>query len=74
MYYSMKEVPLVMNAAQVAKVLGISRSLSYQIFRRGDFPAVCLGRRKVVSREAFIRWFEAQQNVGGENNGENAAS
>ena len=58
------DLPVILNASHVAQILGISKTLAYQLFRRGDFPTVQLGRRKLVSRDAFITWFNRQQNGG----------
>lgn len=36
---------------ETAEILGIGRSLAYDAARRGEIPAVKLGRRMVVPRE-----------------------
>jgi excisionase family DNA binding protein len=43
---------------EVAKLLGISRSSAYLCIRRGEIPALTLGRRVVVSRAALERLLE----------------
>jgi len=58
-YKNYDELPLFLNAAMVAKVLGIAPSSSYE----KDFPALRIGNRIVVPKEAFIRWVE--QHTGG---------
>ena len=57
------ELPLFLNAATVAKVLGIAPSSSYELMHEKDFPALRIGNRIVVPKEAFIRWVE--QHTGG---------
>ena len=57
------ELPLFLNAATVAKVLGIAPSSSYELIHEKDFPALRIGNRIVVPKEAFIRWVE--QHTGG---------
>ena len=57
-YKSYDELPLFLNAATVAKVLGIAPSSSYELMHEKDFPALRIGSRIVVSKEAFIRWVE----------------
>ena len=52
------ELPLFLNAATVAKALGIAPSSSYELMREKDFPALRIGNRIVVPKEAFIRWVE----------------
>ncbi len=60
MYNSLEELPLIMNAKNVAEFLGISPSLSYKLFNRRDFPSVCIGRRKIVSRDKLVEWLDQQ--------------
>ena len=57
-YKSYDELPLFLNAATVAKVLGIAPSSSYELMHEKDFPALRIGNRIVVPKEAFIRWVE----------------
>ena len=39
-YKSYEELPLFLNAATVAKVLGIAPSSSYELMHEKDFPAL----------------------------------
>ena len=57
-YNNYDELPLFLNAATVAKVLGIAPSSSYELMHEKDFPALRIGNRIVVPKEAFIRWVE----------------
>ena len=59
-YYSLEELPLMMNMTDVAAVLGISRAGAYKLAHSADFPAFQIGRRIVVSREEFIDWLNRQ--------------
>ncbi len=49
-------LPLTLSAEDISKVLGISKSACYNIFRREDFPAIIIGKRKLVSRDKFLEW------------------
>ena len=62
-YKSYDELPLFLNAATVAKVLGIAPSSSYELLHEDGFPSLRIGNRIVVPKEAFIRWVE--QHTGG---------
>ena len=62
-YKSYDELPLFLNAATVAKVLGIAPSSSYELMHKKDFPTLRIGNRIVVPKEAFIQWVE--QHTGG---------
>ena len=44
-YKSYDELPLFLNAATVAKVLGIAPSSSYELMHEKDFPALRIGNR-----------------------------
>lgn len=64
-YKSYDELPLFLNAAMVAKVLGIAPSSSYELFHEADFPVLKIGNRMVVPKENFAQWVE-QHTKGGE--------
>ena len=53
-YKSYDELPLFLNAAMVAKVLGVSPSSSYELMHESDFPVLKVGSRMVVPKEKFI--------------------
>ena len=59
-YYSLEELPLMMNMADVAAVLGISRAGAYKLAHGSRFPAFQIGKRIVVSREKFLDWLNRQ--------------
>ena len=40
--------PLTITVERAGQLLGISRGLAYELVRRGDIPAIRLGRRLVV--------------------------
>jgi excisionase family DNA binding protein len=44
---------LTYTVPEAARKLGISRNLAFDLVRRGELPAVRLGRRLVVSRKAL---------------------
>ena len=57
-YKSYDELPLFLNAATVAKVLGVSPSSGYELMHDSDFPVLKVGGRMVVPKEKFIEWVE----------------
>lgn len=63
MYKNYDELPLFLNAKTVAKVLGVSPSSGYELMHGKDFPALCIGSRIVVPKDAFIKWVE--EHMGG---------
>ncbi len=44
-YKSYDDLPLFLNAAMVAKVLGIAPSSSYELMHEADFPVLKIGCR-----------------------------
>ena len=59
-YHSLEELPMMMNIADVATVLGISRAGAYKLAHDSRFPAFQIGKRIVVSREKFLDWLDQQ--------------
>ena len=55
-YKSYDELPLFLNAATVAKVLGVSPSSGYELMHEPDFPILKVGSRMVVPKEKFVVW------------------
>jgi excisionase family DNA binding protein len=45
--------PLTITVERAGQLLGISRGLAYDLVRRGDIPAIRLGRRLVVPAHAI---------------------
>ena len=58
------ELPLFLNAAFVAKTLGIGRASAYELMHQEDFPALRIGSRIVVPRDKFREWVEQNTNGG----------
>jgi putative molybdopterin biosynthesis protein len=44
---------LTYTVPEVAELLGISRSSAYECVRRGEIPALSLGRRVVIAKTAI---------------------
>ena len=63
-YKSYDELPLFLNAATVAKVLGVSPSSGYELMHEPDFPVLKIGSRLVVPKEKFVEWV-SQHTQGG---------
>ena len=63
-YKSYNDLPLFLNAAIVAKVLGIAPSSSYELMHEAHFPVLKVGNRMVVPKEKFIEWVNQHTNGG----------
>ena len=47
---------MFLNAATVAKALGVSPSSGYELMHEPGFPVLKIGSRMVVPKEQFICW------------------
>ena len=65
-YKSYEELPLFLNAATVAKVLGVSPSSGYELMHEPDFPVLKVGSRMVVPKEKFVVWVSRYTQGGAE--------
>ncbi len=61
-------VPLARDSSRVtltveeaAALLGISRTLAYELIARGDVPCLRLGRRIVISRRVLERMVDGSE-------------
>ena len=53
---SFDQLPLTLNADQVAAILSISRANAYTLMHSEGFPTIQIGKRMVVHRDMFIDW------------------
>ena len=60
LYKSYDELPLFLNSATVAKVLGVAPSSAYELMHDPGFPILKVGSRLVVPKKKFITWVSAQ--------------
>ena len=54
------QLPMALNAKQVAAVLGISRAGAYNLMRSKGFPTLFIGKRMVVPKDRLMDWMNAQ--------------
>lgn len=59
-YKNADDLPLMLSVLEVADVLGISRAGAYDLVKSKGFPAINIGRRIVVPKEALLKWIQAQ--------------
>lgn len=48
----------MLNADQLAAMLGISRAGAYQLLHRADFPTLHIGKRLLVPLDKLEQWIE----------------
>ena len=54
------QLPMALNANQVAAVLGISRAGAYNLMRSEGFPTLFIGKRMVVPKDRLMDWMNKQ--------------
>ena len=59
-FTSYEDLPIILNANQVASVLGISRSNAYALMHTDGFPTLRIGKRLLVTKEKLRSWIEGQ--------------
>jgi len=53
---------LLLKPGEVAQILGIGRSLVYELIARREIPSVRLGRCIRIPAESLQRWLKDQEN------------
>ena len=54
------QLPMALNAKQVAAALGISRAGAYNLMRSEGFPTLFIGKRMVVPKDRLLDWMNTQ--------------
>ena len=60
-YCNYEQIPLFLDANDIVKVLGLSRSNVYEMMRIESFPALVIGGRKMVRKEKLFAWLENRE-------------
>jgi len=53
-----------LSVEQAAKLLGIGRNSAYQAAKRGEIPAVRVGRRLLIPHRRLLRFIDGEQQSG----------
>lgn len=59
-YKEFTDLPLMLNAEQLAKFLNISRANAYTLMHTKGFPTITIQKRMVVYRDALYDWIQAR--------------
>lgn len=62
--FTLSNLPPVLNAMQLASVLGISRAGAYNLLNSSDFPTLHVGGRKMVASSKLMEWIDRNTNGG----------
>ena len=55
-------LPDVLDVAQLAEALHLSRSGAYNLLNQPDFPTLRIGGRKMVMKQDLIEWLRRHTN------------
>ena len=60
-YKSFDQLPVTIQAEDIAAILGISRAGAYTLMRSKGFPTIYVGKRRMIAlRDKFIAWLDEQ--------------
>ena len=59
-YTNINEIPLVVTAACLKDILGVSRSMAYAVMRSKGCPTFRLGKRVLMHRDELFDWIKTQ--------------
>ena len=65
---SYDDLPLVLDVADIQRIMGISRVSAYELVHTPGFPAFRRGRLIKVSNIAFFEWLEKGSETGPKSN------
>ena len=60
---SLDELPITLNAMDVATTLGISRANAYILMNSKEFPTLHIGKRMIVSKDKLIKWIDMNSQI-----------
>ena len=56
-----EELPLTLNARDIAGYLNVSISCAYQVMNSRNFPVIKIGKRLLVTKEKFLEWLQSAE-------------
>lgn len=60
-YPSRYDYPEILTASHIAEIMHISKRSAYEIMELKGFPLIRIGKSKRVTRDAFFKWLEQQE-------------
>jgi predicted DNA-binding transcriptional regulator AlpA len=55
-------LPIVLQVSHISKIMGLSKSATYEMFKLSDFPAINgVNERKIVYRDSFFKWLSSKE-------------
>lgn len=59
---SYEQIPLYLNADELARTLGIPKSSAYSLLNSQGFPMCVIAGKKMVRKEKMLEWIAEQEN------------
>ena len=60
-YSNYEQIPMYLNAQEIVKILGLSRTTVYAFMQAEDFPAIIVGGRRLVQKDWFFTWLKKHE-------------
>ena len=60
-YQSYEEIPLFLDAKGIVRILGVSTTTAYTMLKDPAFPAVKIGRKRLVRKEKLFEWLQERE-------------
>ena len=61
-YKHFDDLPLLLHADDICRILGISKPYAYVLIHSGDFKTITIGSRILVGKEIFMEWLSSCEN------------
>ncbi len=58
---SYDDIPLFLDANDIERLLGLSLTNIYYMFRAEDFPTIVIGKRRLVRKEKLLDWIATHE-------------
>ncbi|WP_342042833.1 helix-turn-helix domain-containing protein [Bacillus sp. OTU2372] len=52
-----KDYPLTLRVEDLQKILRLSKASTYDLTKQKGFPSIRVGRRILIPRDAFFKWY-----------------
>ena len=59
-YTSFDQLPVLINAEELAQLLGVSRTHAYTLMHAKNFPTIYIGKRMMVQKDHLLDWLSKQ--------------
>jgi excisionase family DNA binding protein len=64
-----RDLPLLLDAAEAAKLLSLSRAKVFDLAHSGEIPSIRIGRAMRIPRDQLLRWIDQRANEASYPNG-----